>query len=1323
MGAVYKGTQKSLDRPVAIKILSATLDESDQGFAERFKNEARALGKLKHPGIVGVYDFGTATDGLLYIVMEYVDGTDVAKMIAQKGRLHTDHAMAITAHVCDALAYAHERGIIHRDIKPANIMVGYDGVVQVADFGLAKVSTDGQTLGLTQSGMAMGTLHYMAPESLMLGSAVDHRADIYAVGVMLYQMLTGKLPQGMFELPSLLVPGLDPRYDDIIAKALREDRDARYPSIGEMRRDLDGILTQPVIKVEEKAEATPAALPTHARPQRSGGQPQRPSQPGAKAQASKPRSSNAWLVWAVVGIVVIGIGAAMFLSGPQDRSLKQAAAESAPDDPSSLPPPAEPDTPQARVASIPTPEPTKEAPFTNTLGMKFVPVPGTDVLFCIHETRYNDYAAYAADSAGVDETWKNQIAEKHKITNRPTDHPVVNVNWEDAQRFCKWLSQKENKSYRLPTDREWSIAVGLGDVESRDGGSTPADLDGKETTMFPWGSQFPPRTTDRVGNYGDASRNGKITDISGYVDGFPTTAPVMQFSPNSLGLYDMGGNVFEWCEDWSDATHRFRVLRGGSWGVDKRVHLQSSLRYQKVPGQRNPGYGFRIVVAADTASSPSAKATRIDGLVANGEWQDVLGLLRNVTPTTRGNWEMGDRGISCTEVSFGAFFCIPSEPLDEYTARIRFLAQSSHGIGFYLPVKTGGMQFFLYDWAGKICLMGKEGSRLESISSQPKAFKAGDGVEHELMITVNSTGIEAKIDGKKVYDWAPEDWGMISQPNGVSSFHPVSLGLNAHRGVVEFHSFEIRIPPGADSNSSSAQDTVSTRDIPELSALVATQQKRRHGKLSDLTGKYQNALARAEAEAIKSGELAHVEAVRQAVERAKSFAAQIETLPTTLTVTPLPALPMLDDNVPDSLKRLRTIFDQEVAKIESDFQAELNPALDALQASLIESGRKNHAELVKQFQADPSHLPEDQPIAPAGPSPSPLRLAPTHEEYLSKAPAPAGRPVSEKYNYVESNETMGVLHWTFQDSRLPTERDRVISATLRLHTANIRLAATRDIVSVRHDGSEVGTFKGAPINWWIDIPLNVQALPFEQGVIELTLHCGNDAVVVNNLKSGLPPELVLEVGERSDTSDKEAPTVGANASSKSWIDLIAAVDPVKDVSRWEWIPAATNIWKKNGSELLFPQNQRPGEIQFPGTEGVTDFQLKMSFTREMGSKGFDFKIPTGHGATSIVFAAETSNAKIMLVRPMKARGGIELGNFAIQNGRRYDLSITFLSNGASAGITVAIDGEEVAVWKGNYRTDLDVIPEWKSNRLGLWIYGDRSSQYRFHEVLFRPILP
>ena len=247
MGAVYKGRQITLDRAVAIKILSNDLENTDASFAERFKNEARSMAKLSHPGIVAVHDSGETSDGLLYIVMEFIEGTDVSRMIAQQGRLHSEHAHAITAHVCDALAYAHERGIIHRDIKPANIMISHEGAVKVADFGLAKMhQAEEGASGLTQSGMAMGTLNYMAPEALTLGTAVDHRADIYAVGVMLYQMLAGKLPQGLFELPSMLVPGLDPRFDSIIARAMRDDREIRYQSAREMRTDLDSIVTQPV---------------------------------------------------------------------------------------------------------------------------------------------------------------------------------------------------------------------------------------------------------------------------------------------------------------------------------------------------------------------------------------------------------------------------------------------------------------------------------------------------------------------------------------------------------------------------------------------------------------------------------------------------------------------------------------------------------------------------------------------------------------------------------------------------------------------------------------------------------------------------------------------------------------------------------------------------------------------------------------------------------------------------------------------------------------------------------------------------------------------
>ncbi len=573
MGAVYKGTQIALDRPVVIKILSNQLEEADTSFAERFKNEARALGKLSHPGIVGVYDFGEAANGLLYIVMEFIDGTDVSRMIAKQKRLHTEHAMAITAHVCDALAYAHERGIIHRDIKPANIMVGYDGVVKVADFGLAKMSTGGESVGFTQTGMAMGTLHYMAPEALMLGTAVDHRADIYAVGVMLYQMLTGKLPQGMFELPSLQVAGLDPRYDGIIAKALRDDRELRYQRASEMRFDLDHILTQPVVKVEPDATQAPAALPTAARPQRPAGQPYRP--PQVYVPPPKPKSAVVGtLAWLTLIVVLMG-GGYYWMKSQQAKT----------------------DVPAASTSSASPAEATEDRPFVNSLGMKFVPVPGTDVLFCIHETRYRDYAAYAAEVVGVNAKWENQITAGFTPAERAEDHPVWSVNWDDAQAFCAWLSKKEGKTYRLPTDKEWSYAVGIGADEKWKDDTTPATVI-KNQKVFPWGDAWPP--PKGVGNYSDLSRNEKAPNklqvpyLDGYDDGFPTTAPVMSFKPNKLGLYDISGNAWEWCEDWFDTSKTERVLRGSSWWDSGG--LQSSNRIHRVPDDRGINYGFRCVL-------------------------------------------------------------------------------------------------------------------------------------------------------------------------------------------------------------------------------------------------------------------------------------------------------------------------------------------------------------------------------------------------------------------------------------------------------------------------------------------------------------------------------------------------------------------------------------------------------------------------------------------------------------------------------------------------------------------------------------------------------
>ncbi len=328
MGAVYKARQVSLDRLVAIKVLPPQVAEGDAEYVTRFKNEARTMAKVNHPAIVAVYDFGETRDGLLYIVMEYIDGTDVFKMIHAQGKLPVDHALAITAHVCDALAYAHEHGVIHRDIKPANILINMEGSVKVADFGLASVHDPAQGAGVTDEGTTMGTPDYVAPEVLVIGMPVDGRADLYAVGVMLYNMLTGKIPRGSFQLPSERI-GCDKRYDAIVLKAMEHDLSRRYQTAREIRRDLDQILTVPVAK----------AKPARQAPQ-GGMLPRLPPPP-------PPKPPTPWGMIAAGAIVVLG--AAVFLLRPAEAPKPDsgAAAESTqpvgktePENPEPAPPPA-----------------------------------------------------------------------------------------------------------------------------------------------------------------------------------------------------------------------------------------------------------------------------------------------------------------------------------------------------------------------------------------------------------------------------------------------------------------------------------------------------------------------------------------------------------------------------------------------------------------------------------------------------------------------------------------------------------------------------------------------------------------------------------------------------------------------------------------------------------------------------------------------------------------------------------------------------------------------------------------------------------------------
>lgn len=237
MGAVYLARQPALDRPVAIKVLPVLADDEGVGFVKRFKNEARFMASLSHPGIVHVYDLGTLPGGMGYFVMEYVEGTDVARMMkAAGGRLPPAQAAAITADVCAALHHAHGKGVVHRDIKPANVLITPEGAVKVVDFGLAKHSSpaDGAATG---TGLTLGTPDFAAPEMRISGVHVDGRADVYAAGVMLYNMVTGAIPRGVFQPVGRQVRGAGP-LDAVIRKAMSADRESRHPTAGAMRTAL-----------------------------------------------------------------------------------------------------------------------------------------------------------------------------------------------------------------------------------------------------------------------------------------------------------------------------------------------------------------------------------------------------------------------------------------------------------------------------------------------------------------------------------------------------------------------------------------------------------------------------------------------------------------------------------------------------------------------------------------------------------------------------------------------------------------------------------------------------------------------------------------------------------------------------------------------------------------------------------------------------------------------------------------------------------------------------------------------------------------------------
>src|SRR6266568_3742309 len=238
MGAVYKARQPALDRLIALKILPPQV-ASGPGFAERFAREARALAKLSHPNIVAIYEFGQVND-LPYFIMEFVDGLNL-RQLERAGKLAPREALKIVPQICEALQFAHDEGIVHRDIKPENILLDKKGRVKIADFGIAKILGREPDLALTETRGVIGTPQYMAPEQVERPQAVDHRADIFSLGVVFYEMLTGELPLGKFAPPSSRGLQVDVRLDEVVLRALEKEPERRYQHASQVKTAVETI--------------------------------------------------------------------------------------------------------------------------------------------------------------------------------------------------------------------------------------------------------------------------------------------------------------------------------------------------------------------------------------------------------------------------------------------------------------------------------------------------------------------------------------------------------------------------------------------------------------------------------------------------------------------------------------------------------------------------------------------------------------------------------------------------------------------------------------------------------------------------------------------------------------------------------------------------------------------------------------------------------------------------------------------------------------------------------------------------------------------------
>ncbi len=629
MASVYLANDPNTKRQVAVKVLPRELTLNAQ-FRARFQQEAEFIAKLEHPSIVPIYDFGEH-EGQPYIVMQYMAGGSLADRL-DKGPLLLGDIHPIMERLAAGMDAAHRKGIIHRDLKPGNILFDLNGLAYIADFGIAKLGEAGA--GLTGSGI-IGTPAYMSPEQARGKETLDGRSDVYSLGVILFEMLTGKLPfeadtpMGMAvahindPVPDVLSlnRSLPPACSTIIRRALAKERTARFASARELASALAGL----------RPGAVRAAPPTRTLPGLLG------SVLPVKAGARR------WWLLGVGGAVAV-VGGAMFIllfifvimpAFPQLNFLAAASAtppvvSASPPLPAgevarattenNIPAPSNTTGPAARAAPSQTPESESIAtvvptarPAASIDSMVLIPAGSfqmgsedaqsdsdespvhtvfLDAFYMdIYEVTNEQFSAFLTEQGNQTKSgasWYSLIqAHPHLQLNGAVwsvdggfaDHPVGGVTWFGAQAYC------ELRGARLPTEAEWEKAA----------------RGGLEGMAYPWGNNT---STCTFGASNGAQRFG--------CDG--ETAPVGSFTLNGYGLYDMAGNMYEWVADWYDpgyyesqsewnnpsgpASGLFKSFRGGAWYA-LEANLRVAFRGDKInsPTYTDSGFGFRCALS------------------------------------------------------------------------------------------------------------------------------------------------------------------------------------------------------------------------------------------------------------------------------------------------------------------------------------------------------------------------------------------------------------------------------------------------------------------------------------------------------------------------------------------------------------------------------------------------------------------------------------------------------------------------------------------------------------------------------------------------------